>query len=191
MRDAKLMLLILAVAIPIHAQSLPRFVDTQGVWTLLARRAAVLDARTPAAYRKGHLAGARNVAWDSFSDPSGPLAKGKLNPDTAVLGRLLGALGVHRDRPVVVYGDPLGGWGEEGRIAWMLEYLGHADVHVLDGGVNAWTAAGGTLSQDVPHADTGTFDAHPNPGNSVVVEDVQKAMAVPGAVILDTRTSEE
>ncbi|MBI4866002.1 MAG: sulfurtransferase [Candidatus Wallbacteria bacterium] len=184
--------LVLAGSAPCAAPPvLGRFVDAAGAWSLLGQQAAVLDARTAAAYRKGHIAGARLVAWDAFSDTSAPLAKGLLSSDRELLGRLLGALGVRGDRPVLVYGDPLAGWGEEGRIAWMLEHLGHRDVHVLDGGVNAWTAAGGTLTRDVPPPATGKFEILPVPAVSAAVAEVQRVSASGGAILLDTRTPDE
>lgn len=184
-------LLLLLLAAPLGAEPLPRFVDARGAWILMSRQAALLDARTPTAYGKGHLSGARRVDWESFSDPSGPLAKGRLHPDEGVLGRLAGAAGVTNGRPVLVYGDPLAGWGEEGRLAWMLELLGHPDVHVLDGGVAAWTAAGGTLTREVPAAATGTFEVRPIPATSATAEDVKRAIGAPGTLLLDTRTDEE
>ena len=36
------------------------------------------------------------------------------------------------------------------RLWWMLDDLGHRDVHVLDGGISAWIAAGGPLTDEVP-----------------------------------------
>src|SRR4029079_391798 len=36
------------------------------------------------------------------------------------------------------------------RLWWMLDALGHHDVAVLDGGIDAWTAGGGILPTEVP-----------------------------------------
>src|SRR5688500_13671618 len=104
------LLCLLAVS-PLGAQSLPRFVDAQGAWSLMGLGATVLDSRPASAYGSGHLMGARNIAWDAFSDQSDPLARGRLNPDTARLSRQLKELGVRADRPVLVYGEVPGGWG--------------------------------------------------------------------------------
>ena len=60
----------------------------------------------------------------------------------------MGALGIGSGDTVVVYDDARS--GSAARLWWMLDDLGHADVHVLDGGIDAWTAAGLPLTTDVP-----------------------------------------
>ena len=60
----------------------------------------------------------------------------------------LGALGIGADHRVVVYDDSNG--TVAGRLWWMLDDLGHQLVSLLDGGLTAWLAAGGTLVTDVP-----------------------------------------
>ena len=57
-----------------------------------------------------------------------------------------GAAGIGDEHLVVAY-DDVGGW-VAARLWWMLDVLGHREVAVLDGGIEAWTAAGGTLSTD-------------------------------------------
>jgi thiosulfate/3-mercaptopyruvate sulfurtransferase len=56
-----------------------------------------------------------------------------------MIGHLFSLRGVSLDRPVVVYEED-----SESRAAraWFLEYLGHPNVRLLDGGLRAWTAAG-------------------------------------------------
>ena len=56
--------------------------------------------------------------------------------------------GVNLDTPVVFYEDIAGMRAARG--FWFLEYLGHNDVHVLDGGFNAWKAAGLPISREMP-----------------------------------------
>jgi thiosulfate/3-mercaptopyruvate sulfurtransferase len=58
------------------------------------------------------------------------------------------ALGVTDDARVVVYDDA--GGTTAARLWWMLDSLGHAEVHVLDGGLPAWVAAGGPVSTVEP-----------------------------------------
>jgi len=54
--------------------------------------------------------------------------------------------GLERDALLVVYGEPPE--YDPARIVWALRHYGHEDVRYLDGGVGAWTAAGGELSTD-------------------------------------------
>jgi len=151
---------------------------------------AVLDVRGMAAYLKGHIPGAVSTRWQEFLDPHSPV-KGILHPDSAELARRFGALGVTNDRPVVVYSEPFEYWGAEGRFYWMLNYLGHDDVRVLDGGFPKWRREG----RDVAHMPT---RAKERPFTPVVRletlvdrEGVEAALDDPEAVVVDARSSEE
>ena len=69
-------------------------------------------------------------------------------PDPVAFAARLGALGIGTNDTVVAYDDMGGGYAA--RLWWMLDDLGHRDVHLLDGGIGAWTAAGLPLTTDVP-----------------------------------------
>ncbi|GAC1656902.1 MAG: sulfurtransferase [Gemmatimonadaceae bacterium] len=139
----------------------------------------ILDARDRSAYDRGHVPGALRIAWKDYRDGWG--RTGKLSPDLAELAAKLGALGIDDARPVVVYGDAHEGWGEEGRIAWMLHYLGHPSVRVLDGGYSAWKAAGGTVTDTGTKTKLGRFSPVPHPTTRASLEDV--AAAVGGTAV--------
>jgi thiosulfate/3-mercaptopyruvate sulfurtransferase len=104
--------------------------------------------------------------------------------------QLLGNLGIAPDRTVVVYDN---GTLFAARLWWILHYLGHENVHVLDGGLPAW--------QDVDDAvETGPFDAPsggdayrgtPNPDLLAQLDEVMESLDDPDVVILDARTPEE
>jgi thiosulfate/3-mercaptopyruvate sulfurtransferase len=79
--------------------------------------------------------GAVSVDWRIGVE--GGRRSGRLG-DVAAAAKAFGDLGVTESRPVLVVGDWTAGWGEEGRIAWDLEYLGHPAVQVLEGGISAW-----------------------------------------------------
>lgn len=96
----------------------------------------VLDARSASDYRAGHIPGAVRIDWTDFRDGWG--RTGRLPGNLDDLALRLATFGVDSERPVVVYGDAHRGWGEEGRIVWMLAYLGHPDARLLDGGWSAW-----------------------------------------------------
>jgi thiosulfate/3-mercaptopyruvate sulfurtransferase len=101
------------------------------------------------AYEAGHLPGAIHLDVDGdLADPpeAGP-GRHPL-PDAVAFGRRLSALGIGDEHVVVAY-DDLGGW-VAARLWWMLDDLGHDAVAVLDGGLDAWTAAGGALTTAVP-----------------------------------------
>jgi len=89
----------------------------------------ILDARAPFDYALGHLPGAISIRWQDFSQIQEP-HRGGLDPDLNLLSRKLRYLGIDPDREVVVLGAGTIGKGEEGRIAWMLKYLGIKNVRI-------------------------------------------------------------
>lgn len=114
------------------------------------------------AYAAGHLPGAHYLHLDR--DLSGPKAgEGQVFtgrhplPEPATFAQRLAALGLDAGQQVVVY-DGQGGM-YAARVWWMLRWLGHEAVAVLDGGIAAWQAAGGALVTEVPAAQAGSFQA--------------------------------
>ena len=99
------------------------------------------------AYEGGHIAGA--IFLDLTSDLSAPDGPGRHPlPEPADFARLLGDMGIGDDDLVVAYDDS--GGTSAARLWWMLDDLGHGQVAVLDGGIQAWVAAGHALSSDEP-----------------------------------------
>jgi thiosulfate/3-mercaptopyruvate sulfurtransferase len=108
------------------------------------------------AYAQGHLPGAHYLHLDR--DLSG--AKTGRNgrhplPERQAFAERMAALGLRAGTQVVCY-DAQGGM-YAARAWWMLRWLGHADVAVLDGGLLAWQTAGGALSTDTPQATRSDF----------------------------------
>ncbi|MDZ4676673.1 MAG: rhodanese-like domain-containing protein [Oligoflexia bacterium] len=91
----------------------------------------VLDARPAFKYAMGHLNLAQPIRWEDYSQTE-EQHKGALDPDYGLLARKLRLLGVKPDREVIVLGDGAQGIGEEGRIGWMLLYLGVKKVQVFN-----------------------------------------------------------
>lgn len=116
------------------------FISQTRAAKLIADGATVIDARPAAAFKRGHLPGARNIEWQAFVSGK---KTGDVSGDDAALQRLLRSNGVSNKRPVILYGawNAPGSWGEEGRLLWTLLYLGHKNVYILDGGWPAWSAA--------------------------------------------------
>ncbi len=100
-------------------------------------------------YDAGHLPRAFHVHLeDTLSGPkTGRNGRHPL-PDRAALARALAALGVNADTQVVAY-DNAGGM-YAARLWWLLRWIGHEAVAVLDGGVGAWRAAGLPLTTEAP-----------------------------------------
>ena len=97
--------------------------------------------------------------------------------------------GVSADRPVVLYEETSG--TRVARAFWFLEFFGHPDVRVLDGGVRAWTAAGLPLSHQhvapMPTTWTGTRRTE----LLATWKDVHHRLGKNDVAILDTRSDAE
>src|SRR5690606_13285394 len=98
-------------------------------------------AAGPAMYESGHVPGAVYLDLDrDLAAPPGARGRHPL-PDLKVLAGKLGASGIGRQHDVVVY-DQVGSM-YAARAWWLLRYMGHDSVRVLDGGFRAYLAAGG------------------------------------------------
>ncbi len=102
-------------------------------------------------YDAGHLPGAIFLDLDGdLALQPGPGRPGRHPlPSPATFGSTLARAGIGSDDLVVAY-DDVGGWVAS-RLWWMLDDLGHRGGEaVLDGGVQAWVAAGGGLTSALP-----------------------------------------
>ena len=137
-------------------------------------------------YREGHLPGAVFIDLDrDLAGPPGPAGRHPL-PDPAVFGAAMRAAGVSQHRPVVVYDDrdataAARGW-------WLLLYHGHENVRVLDGGYDAWLAAGLQVSRAGPAGKPGDFTARP--GHMPVLDAAGAESMARAGLLLDARAGE-
>jgi thiosulfate/3-mercaptopyruvate sulfurtransferase len=101
-------------------------------------------------YAEGHIPHAHYAHLDD--DLSGPIIPGVSGrhplPKVEVLSQKLGAWGIGDQKQVIVY-DDMGG-AIASRLWWMLRWLGHDSVAVLDGGYKAWVEGDLEISQDDP-----------------------------------------
>jgi thiosulfate/3-mercaptopyruvate sulfurtransferase len=139
-------------------------------------------------YAKAHISGARFMHLDR--DLSAP-ATGKNGrhplPDPQAFMRALGAAGVDAGKQVVAYDDKTGVYAA--RLWWMLRWLGHENVAVLDGGYAKWTKEGRALTSAVPKAAPARFSGRPR-AMSVDADDVLRSLGRPGRILVDARSAE-
>jgi thiosulfate/3-mercaptopyruvate sulfurtransferase len=105
----------------------------------------------PAQYADAHIPGAVYAHLDNALSAKGDrritrAASGGRHPLPArdVFASWLGSVGFDNHMQAVVYDRQ--GANYCGRLWWMLKWLGHANVAVLDGGFQAWQAAGGAVA---------------------------------------------
>ncbi len=105
-------------------------------------------------------------------------------PDPERLAQRLGDIGIGALTQVVVYDDAQGMIA--GRLWWLLRWLGHDAVALLDGGLPAWQAAGGTLTSVVPTLLPRAFVTRPQ-DLSVNADYVLERLKTPHMRLVDAR----
>ncbi|MBA2253037.1 MAG: hypothetical protein H0W13_10110, partial [Nitrospirales bacterium] len=172
----------------------PLLIDTETLEQNLGRPGLViLDVRGKAAYAfGGHIPGAVHSTWHDYSDPNA-VAKGLLNPDLSAIEQKIRALGISQDTDVVIYSNPFDNWGDEGRMFWMLEYLGLDKLRILDGGWVKWVAEKRRYEHGVNSPQPGTFKASPRPDRIAMKDELKQTVKRPHPeiMLLDARSLEE
>lgn len=157
-------------------------------------RPLLLDVRPAEQFAAGHIPGA--IHFDLFGLSLNDTDPAPLKSFLAMIEHLFAARGVSAERPVIVYDDRSG--ERSARAFWFLEFFGHPDVRVLDGGAGAWTRAGYAFTA-IAEAPVAT-EWHGARRDEILAtyQDVldrintsASAARAPDAVILDARTDGE
>ncbi|HRV76745.1 MAG TPA: sulfurtransferase [Thauera sp.] len=156
-------------------------------WVVFDCRADLVDpAFGQRAYGSAHLPGAFFIDLETgLSGPkTGRNGRHPL-PDPASLAARLAACGVGNHSQVVAYDDAGGMFAA--RLWWMLRWLGHDRVAVLDGGLQAWMAAGLALDDEPPAARPATYTLALRP-DRVDARYVHEHLGRPDMLLLDARS---
>lgn len=142
------------------------------------------------AYGEGHIPHAQLANLDTdLSDkrpgPNGEFLGRHPLPTPEAFIETLRAWGVNPDSQVVAY-DAQGGMFAA-RLWWMLRWVGHAAVAVLDGGLPAWSAQGMTLSTEPASKARGAIQAAPAIGPTVSAADVLSNLNTQARIVIDAR----
>ncbi|MCR8921422.1 sulfurtransferase [Dasania sp. GY-MA-18] len=113
-------------------------------------------------YQQSHISGAHYLHLDEdLSGPKGRHGGRHPLPDSGRLQQRLQALGMTNKTLVVAYDDQRMAFAA--RLWWLLRYLGHEQVKVLDGGFKAWQGQGLPCDAAIPSSIAGDFIAAPRP----------------------------
>lgn len=140
-------------------------------------------------YDAGHIPGARYAHLDhDLSSPIGPHTGRHPLPDPQGLARKLGQWGIDHDKQVVVYDDTFGAMA--GRLWWLLRWLGHDRVALLDGGFPKWQREKRPVTSEKSMATPAHFVAQIN--NQLWVDStfVASALRQGGYKLVDARAEE-
>ena len=149
----------------------------------------VVDCRDDKAYAAGHIPGAISLGG----------ACGKVLRDTTLrikktgdLEKLMGEAGVSMDKPLVVYADAK--LITSATVAfWILEYLGHNNVHFLNGGIESWQETEKPLEKTAQKLPASNFKATAVKNRIATTEEVVKIAKgeIKDINIIDSRTEKE
>ncbi|MCR8969315.1 sulfurtransferase [Facklamia sp. 7083-14-GEN3] len=100
----------------------------------------IIDTRGPKEAKKGHVSGAIAMVWQDLADVDNKkpgeegwghiLAKEEL-------AKKLGELGIDPAKEIILYSVANAGWGDDGRILWVLKAAGYQNLKMVDGGFQA------------------------------------------------------
>ncbi len=142
-------------------------------------------------YETMHIPGA--VFADLKEDLSGPVIQGVTGrhplPDVDQLRSVFSRLGIGQGVQVVAY-DDLSGAMAAGRLWWLLRWLGHTAVAVLDGGWQSWVKAGLPTRAGIEGRDARKFIPRPRNELILTAEEVERIRRDARYRLLDARTSE-
>jgi thiosulfate/3-mercaptopyruvate sulfurtransferase len=140
-------------------------------------------------YLDDHLPGALYAHVDEhLSSPIGPRTGRHPLPDPNRLAAWLGACGVTPRTQVVVYDDVGGAFAV--RLWWLLRWIGHARVMLLDGGLQAWIAEGGELVRDEPRYAPMELIARPDDSRWISTDPLVAELAAGRVTVVDARAPE-
>lgn len=146
----------------------------------------IVDMRTGEAYRQGHLPGAVHLERRALKDADNDVYV--IPP--AKLAPLMSALGIDNDTTVVGYDDQ-GGLGPA-RLWWVLDYYGHTQAKILNGGWHKWVKEKRPVTADVPAPrQAAPFVVKVDPSKICLVDTLLADMQRPNVVIVDARSPAE
>lgn len=172
----------------IDAQSLADMLDDPSLCLFDTRFSLEHPEQGRFDFAAGHIPGARYLHLDE--DLSARIVPGVTGrhplPEPGLLQARLRRAGLNKDAQVVVYDDGPGLFAA--RLWWLLRWLGHTQVKVLDGGLQAWNAAQLPLSQETPRpVAEGNFTGTADPGKRVEAAEVVAHLEDPSWQLLDAR----
>ena len=138
------------------------------------------------AYGQGHIPGAMYAHLDH--DLSGPITATSGRhplPDPERLAALFGTWGIGPDTPVIAYDQGPGFFAA--RAWWLLRWMGHRHVAVLNGGFTAWRERGLPVTTETAPSRPAVFTGSPASDATITAEEIVAGLGDPNTVIVDAR----
>jgi thiosulfate/3-mercaptopyruvate sulfurtransferase len=159
-------------------------------WIVIDTRHELMDPNAgPKRYAEGHIPGAHfmHVDHDLSGKKTGKNGRHPL-PDLAEFATKVNETGIGPGKQVVIYDDLSHNFSV--RLWWMLRWLGHDKVALLDGGYPLWVKEGRPVTKEAPKPRKGAFVPRPHLGDWVDVHYVDRFRESKDAKLVDARTAE-
>lgn len=160
-------------------------------WVIVDCRFSLTDTELGRrSYAEGHLPGAVYAHLDA--DLSGPIVPGQTGrhplPSVEACAATFAAWGIGAQTQVVAYDDRDGMYAA--RLWWMLRWLGHDRVALLDGGYSAWVSEGRPVTSNPPAQRERRFIPRPQPGLQADAAEIAARLSDPTLLLLDARKAD-
>ena len=147
----------------------------------------VIDVRPAEQFAQGHIPGA--VHFDLFGLSLVDTTEAPLKAFMHMIHHVLELRGVSESKEVVFYEENSGMRAARG--LWFMEYFGHPNARMLDGGVKAWKARGLPVTTEVASPRAATFKTNERRDVLATADDVLHGLNKPDVAVLDTRSRSE
>ena len=138
------------------------------------------------AFAAGHIPGAVSLSPVAIREADRPPT---FLPTPAEFEASMAKLGIADATRVIVYDERGGIYAA--RLWWILNYFGHSNVALLNGGWPKWTAEKRATTTNMPAISAGHFSARPQPRWVATASDVVGSIDKAGVKIVDARTEGE
>lgn len=147
----------------------------------------LIDTRPAEKFAQGHIPGA--IHFDLFGLSLVDTSPAPLKAFMSMISHLLEMRGVNLEKEVIFYEDNSGMRAARG--LWFLEYFGHRNVHLLDGGIQAWREAGYAVTTEAVSPKAAQFKTAERRELLATAEDVLHSLNKKTICIVDTRSDDE
>ena len=137
-------------------------------------------------YGEGHVPGAAYLSPVAIRDAKNPPT---FLPSAEAFEEMMAKLGIGDGTRVIAYDERGGIYAA--RLWWILNYFGHSNVALMNGGWLKWSAEQRPMTKETPTIASGRFTARPQPRWVATASDVVNAIDKPGVKIVDARTTAE
>ena len=164
-------------------------VDTEWLSTKLDDRQIMIVefANKRAPYSRGHIPGAVFLDFGSVMKTVDGVPS--MMPDPGSVAQSLESIGIGNSKTVIVYDRQIGQWAA--RLFWTLEYIGHPDVRLLNGGIKKWIREGRDLNHQEPEIASGQLTIAVRPQILADKDWLENNLNDSHVQLIDTRSKEE